>query len=38
MLCWKDFSVNVKGLEWPETVDARVDLVKQAVLEEVRVS
>lgn len=32
------FSVNVKGLELPETLEFRVDLVIQAVVEDVRAS
>lgn len=37
-LTWIDFSVSVKGSELPETLEVRVDLVIQAVVEEVRAS
>lgn len=30
--------MRAKGFDWPETVDARVDLAIQAVVEEVRAS
>ena len=30
--------MRVKGFDWPETVDARVDRTRQAVVEDVRAS
>ena len=37
-LTWIGFSVSAKGSELPETLEFRVDLVIQAVVEDVRAS